>query len=402
MVDYYHPHCRQAVPLLKNRVEYILDIHGNIDGGKIVASSSDRLVRAYDSSTFALLGTYQGHKDTITSLACANQSPTIFFTSSADKCVAIWDQRVSDRPICRLRSQNEVQAVAVNKKDFLLATACEEEIQFYDIRKIAATAGAPKLGAYSDLHSNLITHLLFCPNNDDLLISGGEDGLICICNTSIGEAEEAVESVLNTDCAMRRVGCFGPDLEGLYCLSAIETASFWHHPSAQRIVQYNSLREEQSIDYLVDCFEEEGKLRLLAGCFDGSLRLLNVEPHGCEALASLEGGHKEMVRCSTLLSNGLLCTGAEDGQLVGWKRGPSQDPILLSHVDGSEEEVLAEDDEEEERVKREECGEGEEDPNKVEAAAEAAEVTTTTTTKTSRGGRGEGKKRKRMRKQSQS
>eukprot|EP01039_Chlorochromonas_danica_P000204 gene204-218_t len=296
MMGDYHPHCRQAVPLLKNRVEYILDIHGNLDGGKIVASSSDRLVRAYDSSTFALLGTYQGHKDTITSLACANQSPTIFFTSSADKCVAIWDQRVSDRPICRLRAQNEVQAIAVNKKDFLLAAACEEEIQFYDIRKIAATAGAPKLGVYSDLHSNLITHLLFSPKNDDLLISGGEDGLICLCNTSIGEAEEAVESVLNTDCAMRRVGCFGPDLEGLYCLSAIETASFWHHPSAQRIVQYNSLREEQSIDYLIDCFEEEGKLRLLAGCFDGSLRLLNVEPHGCEALTSLEGGHKEMVR----------------------------------------------------------------------------------------------------------
>lgn len=313
-------------------------MQGSATGSKLAVSSSDRMLRLLDSSTLQIVTTFHGHKDTINALVSSKQSDSIYYSSSADKCVAVWDQRASSTPICRLRLDDDVMSVAVNGQDGLLAAACGEEIVFFDIRKLASTAGAPKLGTYDDLHSNLVTNLLFSAEQEHLLISGGEDGLVCVCDTSIGEAEEAVSTVLNTDCAVRRIGLFGPpgSREGIFCLSTVECASFWHFPSAQRIAQCPGLREEHNVDYLVDCMADGASLRLLSGRYDGAASLLSVEPSGCSHLANMEQGHSDVVRCCAFLpQREIMYTGGEDGQVIAWQTAAGEQcPSEEVHSEG--------------------------------------------------------------------
>ena len=47
-----------------------------------------------------------------------------------------------------------------------------------------------------------------------VVMTGGEDGLICAYNTSVGVSEDAVISILNTECPTRRIGYFGTGNEG--------------------------------------------------------------------------------------------------------------------------------------------------------------------------------------------
>lgn len=53
---------------------------------------------------------------------------------------------------------------------------------------------------------------------------------------------QALDSVMNAECAVRSVGFFGPEGEGVYCCTNTETLSLWHAAGAQRIKDFGDLR----------------------------------------------------------------------------------------------------------------------------------------------------------------
>lgn len=48
--------------------------------------------------------------------------------------------------------------------------------------------------------------------------------------------------MMNAECAVRSVGFFGPEGEGVYCCTNTETLSLWHAAGAQRIRDFGDLR----------------------------------------------------------------------------------------------------------------------------------------------------------------
>eukprot|EP01034_Spumella_vulgaris_P023250 gene23250-29455_t len=222
--------------------------------------------------------------------------------------------------------------------DSLLAAGCESSILFYDIRggSVVQNKRHTKLAEYSDVHSDLITQLKFNPSSPHLLTSASEDGLICVMDTGTSEAEDAVVSILNTECPTRRFGFFGENNENVFALSTVETASFWHFPSAQRLAHFPSIRETMEVEYLVDCVYEPStdKLCVLAGDYSGNGVLAEVDPEGCREIARLSGGHVSTIRCCSVLRNsasssgsssnsslpsvGALFTGGEDSRVCSW------------------------------------------------------------------------------------
>jgi WD40 repeat protein len=331
------------------RVEYVLDLQSNASSSIIAASSSDRQIRLYDPTNLVPIIIYHGHSGAITSITYSRSQNSILYSSSADKSVFLWDERASGKPACRLRFDDEVNALSVNNMDTTLAAAVGDDVIFYDIRKLATTGGAPKLSEYSELHSNLVTNLVFSPQHDGLLASGGEDGLICISDTTLADLDEALISVLNVDCQVRRMGYYGYDWEGIYCLSSIESASFFHHPSAQRMSQCLNVRESYGMDYLVDCFYHGDVLYMMGGSYDGTGSIYQMESTGCTQVATLQTGHTEMIRCmySMATSNSsepILFTGGEDGQLLCWKPSPhisaQKESCGKQTIDIEEDEVV--------------------------------------------------------------
>lgn len=149
---------------------------------------------------------------------------------------------------------------------------------------------------------------------------------------------------MNAECAVRTVGFFGREGEGLYCCTNTETLSLWHAHSAQRFAELGDVRSVArgeaptevagfgesdsngeakgwgvSVDYIVGCrYEAQADtLWLVAGGFGGSLCLASVAPSAVTPKAVLEGGHREQIRTFDWLGSTII-TGGEDAKLCLW------------------------------------------------------------------------------------
>jgi WD40 repeat protein len=226
----------------------------------------------------------------------------------------VWDIRDPSKHVIKFSFDEEAYSVSVSLQS-LLAVGSGTSIFFRDTRK----AQASPLGEYSDLHTDLVTSVKFNREKPSILCSGGEDGICSVVDTSATSGSDAVVSILNVDCAIRKLGYFGPGSEGVYSLTNTETASFWHYPSAQRVGNFPTLREDKGVDYFVDCCSSISDSPLLvAGRYTGEGGLYSVEPEGVECLATFQG-HTDVIRTCVLNSKlGRLVTGGEDGCICLW------------------------------------------------------------------------------------
>jgi WD40 repeat protein len=219
--------------LILSESHYVFDISVDSQGTHLITSDSSQSISLVDISSFTIIHRLQQcHHDTITSLEYSKISPNEFHTASLDKTVCFWDLRDSNQLRFKINLTEEVYTSSVGLNGNLLSVGVGTEIHFYDIRN----HGRP-LGVYSDCHTDIVTKLKFHPESPSILLSGGEDGLLCSFNTAVPPQGDAVLSIMNTECSVRDFGYFGSNngFEGVYTLSTVETLSFWHYPSAQRL-----------------------------------------------------------------------------------------------------------------------------------------------------------------------
>jgi len=324
---------------MDDNADYILELEPNFDGSLVAVSLSSQGVGIHDAETLAEVARLEGlHSSRINGIKFMRQHPHTFVTSSEDKHVRVWDLRQPREagPCGALRCHEEVMDVAAGHGDALLACAVGTSVIFYDVRNTGASsaacawASAPaQLGEYSDVHTDSVTQLRFHPQRDTELTTAGEDGLVCTFNTKAAEGDDAVLSIMNSECPVRRFGFFGQHGEGLHCLSSVETASFWHPASAQKISTFPSIREDFGLDYLVDCFHTAGgELLLLGGTHGGDARLLRVTPDAVSLVGTAKGGHSATIRCATssVAGGGKFVTGGEDSRLCAWALEPTAEP----------------------------------------------------------------------------
>ena len=310
---------------------YLFDVDILSDKSAIVASSSDNCISFYDVESLKQIRRIKAHSQIINGFDTSKSTPATIFSASSDSFVMGWDLRIAgDIPMMRIKLSDEVTALSVGVTDTLLAAGCSTAVSFYDIR---GGGKASKLGEYSDIHTDTITQLRFSTANSQLLASGAEDGLMTVYNTAASDGDDAVVSILNTECPIRRMGYFGNDDEAMYCLSTTETASFWHVATAQRVCDFSNIRSELESEYLVDCIYDTASdtLSILAGKYDGSAKLAVVEPTGLRVTAQLpSGGHNATIRCArNYICNNQqqmrFITGGEDARLCSWNYSMSAD-----------------------------------------------------------------------------
>jgi WD40 repeat protein len=244
----------------------------------------------------------------------------MFVTSSADKTVRLWDMR-SPECAASIEMEGEVNAACSMLDDSLIACGTGTSVVFVDV------LSRRQLGRYSDCHTGDVMCLSVCPSNPNVLASGADDGLICVYDVSAGASQEAVVSILNTECCVGKFGFFGTGYEGLFCVSTVETFSLWHFPSAQRIHNFGDVRElsrawPASVDYLVGCtyVQDTDTLQLVTGTHEGTVVLCNVTPDSLQPVQALTDGHRSTVRCVDG-HDGWMVTGGEDARLALWTAG---------------------------------------------------------------------------------
>jgi WD40 repeat protein len=332
---------------------YIFDVSSTSDGACLVSSMSDHHIAVYDSNSLGLIRKFKAHNDLIAGFDVSKTTPHMVYTGSDDRYVCGWDLRTAAdgaAPAIKVKLAEEVSAIALGVADSLIAVGSGTTISFFDIRSCTSAPSSSsgssssssssskprKLGQYSDIHTDMVTQLRFSTAHSHMLASGAEDGLISLFDTSAAAGEEAVTSIFNTECPVRRLGFFGQQDEALYCLSTVETASFWHCSSAQRVGAFPNIREQLQVDYLVDCFYDASSnaLCMIAGTYSGGGKVVLVEPSSLQVCGQLTGGHTATIRCGMTMARQpaspamRLITGGEDARLCSWVLSPEAGSVV--------------------------------------------------------------------------
>mmetsp|Transcript_28367 Transcript_28367/g.47680 ORF Transcript_28367/g.47680 Transcript_28367/m.47680 type:complete len:399 (-) Transcript_28367:403-1599(-) len=332
--------------------EYIFETQTTADSRFVISSISDHSLVLSDPNDLRIIDRIAAHSAMISRIEASSTIPWMVLSASEDKHVCVWDLRATTLPVIKLKLIDEVTAVAAGVNSTLLAAAYETTIDFYDIRQVVSnttasegvapsSSSARRLGTYSDVHSDLITQLKFNPVQGSLLTSAAEDGLVCTYDTSTAEEEEAIVGILNTECPVQRFGYFGVGCAGLYVISSVETLSFWHQPTAQRVANFTQIRDELFVDYLVDCISipDTNYVYLIAGDYSGKGIIANVVPDKVTPIGPLDSGHSANIRCccrvgtNPITGNGKIITGGEDARLCGWKLSNTSGNTNSIHVD---------------------------------------------------------------------
>lgn len=224
----------------------------------------------------------------------------------------------------------------------------KSKIHFYDLRQ-----PQQPVGSYVNSHTDDVTRVRFqhfCPqhcgpsqsnnnnNNNNgteatsgsLLLTGSEDGLACIFDTTQPSEEAAIKSVMNTQTSLRQIGFFGPNLEGVYCMTGSETLSLWSWDSAQCLADYSDIRSTLGVDYLVNaCWDaSSSQLSLLSGSSNGDAMLSTIDITAATnnngprppfvTSHHLGRGHKGVIRDWCPMSASTLITVGEDARICEW------------------------------------------------------------------------------------
>ena len=330
--------------------DWVLCVNASPDSSIISCALSNGDIQIYDPQYLQLTRTlpkvhHEGSM--ITDLTDAGlQHPHLLVSSGTDGRVCLMDLRQppqnSTSMVCvmpRTVSHGE-QALSssLGYDGTLVAVGTNKAgIHFFDVRQ----PQQQPVGSYVNSHTDDVTRVRFHQNNNALVVTGSEDGLVCVFDTTQPSEEAALTSVMNVQASLRQVDFCGPQLEGIVCRTGSETLSVWNWQSGQCWANYENLRSTGGVDYLVHAQWDPTRmeLNLLSGSNNGDARYSSLDlssshhqnlndrqpsPPTITTSHYLKGGHRGVVRewCPVVLPGSAaspkLITVGEDARICEW------------------------------------------------------------------------------------
>jgi len=307
---------------------WVLDVCSSRNKAWLACALSNGNVQVYDYDRFQPIHAYKEDNNTkpIQITDFSSDFENILISSTSKGLISIFDIRQPIPALCiQIAPQKNEEALSVDLGfggALVAVGSSKAKVHFFELR------GGKLLGSYHDAHTEEVTRVRFQPESS-WLVSGSEDGLACVFDTSQPSEETALQGILNVQSPLRKIGFFGPSFEGVYCLTGSETFSVWHHDTAQRICDFGpTLRKDltelmsasSQVDYLVDCHWDQTNqsLSLLTGDHGGNGNLFRVEAGRITPLVSLKNGHKGDIRAWSHFCEGSFATVGEDARLCEW------------------------------------------------------------------------------------
>lgn len=354
--------------------DWVLSVAANEDFHRVACALSNGEVQIYDKKTLHLIHTYQRDDSLITEMTFETFDANLLAATASDGSLTLYDIRQPTNPAIEiknmLRPDEETLSLSMGFDGKIAAVGSSKgKIHFFDIRDKRCI-----LGTYSQAHTNEVTRVRFqsfsspslgssCINRNTspVLVSGSEDGLACVFDTSRTTEESAITNILTVQSSVREIDFFGPNSDAIYCLTGSESLRLYHKDDASCRKDFgpqfreclghqiesherNSIAHSRpsssksgdvcSMEYLVDCHWdiERQELSMLAGSSKGDGAVFRISEQGVSPICHLRGGHRGVIRAwSSNFSRSSFFTVGEDARMCEWK----DDSSLGASTDGN-------------------------------------------------------------------
>ncbi|XP_064466572.1 uncharacterized protein LOC135377813 isoform X2 [Ornithodoros turicata] len=318
-----------AIKHVPKEQPFVVGLSYSSTNGKVAAASSDNSILLFDEqlNQKAIL---QDKMQMITGVRFSICNPNLLYNSNMDGSVRVWDMRNIRHPVAKFVGNHEGKVKPLSCFDFncserylCAGTELDEEnayLLFWDFRinKI--------LGGYWETHSDDITQIRFHPARPNTLMSGALDGLINVFDIGQPDEDEALQSTLNSECAVNKLSWVKDrnGLEQISCITTDEVVQLWRQedPKPQRIIQRKDLGQafvdHVPIDHVLDNVMFDDKMYACTGAASGLGLVWNITNESPELTAVLSNGHKDLPRV-VLFNQEHIVTGGEDGFVCIWK-----------------------------------------------------------------------------------
>ncbi|KAK2948551.1 putative Replication factor C subunit 2 [Blattamonas nauphoetae] len=281
----------------------------------------------------------------------SKSNPNLILTyTGQDKIVLVHDLRTNSIA-SSFSHPGPITSLDINSSDTHLVTGSQDMVTIWDLRS------SKKFLSTDENHSEEITCVSFNPVHESIVLSGSEDGLVCVSDIAQGGLEDGLISILNCEAAIDSAIFFGPSGENVVVVTLNETLSIWNvggdDDSGSKLLQLNAPRslilqpedrvqaslfaqstippslllpqdqpQENSITTLVKTFYNEASNHVCLVSSDdaGTAFVSSIETDGLHPLFSLPGVHTACIRSFDFSAkdSGSIFTGAEDGVLSKW------------------------------------------------------------------------------------
>uniref|UniRef100_A0A8H7XZ04 WD40 repeat-like protein n=1 Tax=Psilocybe cubensis TaxID=181762 RepID=A0A8H7XZ04_PSICU len=314
------------------------------------ASAPFNVIDIIDKSTLKHVQTLSGHEVGTTSvhttLNMAGFAKEYLVSSGKDGSVKVWDERSNSHSIkmTNLGDRHGLLCCDVSPDGLTVVAGTElkgedASILYWDPRQPATP-----VRTHSSTHSDDVTTVSFAgsrdpASNNNILLSGSSDGLICTSNADEDDEDEAVIQVGNWGCSVSQAGWIpgaSSDAAGIWAASDMETFSTWKSDLDQLLsldIRSPVLHQHRTwvTDYLITAHSSSTsspKLGVFTGSNEGDIALLsNMNTSVPDAPWCLHKlwthGHVGVVRALVWdEKNQTLVTGGEDGKINAWPIQP--------------------------------------------------------------------------------
>jgi WD repeat-containing protein 89 len=336
-------------------------------------------IQVYDQARMHLMQTYRVGNNSnsrnsimITDLVgdtCSSNPSTLAATDTSG-AITIFDIRQPATFACQFhmpRLEEQALSVSLGYDGTLAAVGSNKaKVHFFDVRQATTqqrqqqqqehlgNSSTSLLGTYHQSHTKEVTQVRFQPlhtasfgsttttsTTSTMLVSAGEDGLACVFDTSCPTEDAALKNILSVQAPIRQVGFFGPQSEGIYCLTGSESLKLYHIENPQCQHDYGMHFRQQlgqclnpglpaavsspsssSLAYLVNCQwdVQRQELLLLGGTSEGDAAVFSVKGNDVAPKHWLGGGHRGVIRAWSCCSTNFFFTVGEDARLCEWNR----------------------------------------------------------------------------------
>jgi len=174
VIRHYHGHLSGV---------YTLALHPTLD--LLVTGGRDASVRVWDMRTKSNIHVLAGHKGTITDVKCEPADPQVI-SGSLDSTVRLWDLAAGKCMNVLTHHKKGVRALATHPKEFTFASASTGSIKQWKCPEGA-------LMQNFEGHNSIINTLAV--NEDNVLMSGGDDGTMSFWDWKTGHRFQQGESI---------------------------------------------------------------------------------------------------------------------------------------------------------------------------------------------------------------